>query len=146
MHARSDPPHLLVEWRIEGQPLLVQVSPAGDWGLLFLLPLDTVPASHARAALMASGAANFVLSLACVEFEPLRREARVRVALASAEPPAAPLIATTFQALEEAVTTFLQAIEFFKKLEDAQAREQRERPAEERGFGAAMWVRQPARD
>ncbi|HBY94325.1 MAG TPA: hypothetical protein DEP84_10255 [Chloroflexi bacterium] len=143
---RSDPPHLLVEWRVEEQPWLVQVSPASDWGLLFLLPLDTIPASHALAALMASGAVNFVLALACVEFEPARREARVRVALALAEPPAALLIATAFQALEKALIGFVQAIEFFKALEEAQAREQRAQQTEERSFGAGLWVLQQARD
>lgn len=115
----GQPAQVLVEWPITDQPMLVQIGACADYGLLFLLPLGSIPPSDRQAALMAAGALNWRTPLTCVEVEPLSGEARIRVAVTVSDQPAARLIELAFGQLEEAVVGFVKGIAAFKALTQA---------------------------
>jgi len=110
---------ILVQWPIADQPALIEVTVFADWGLLFLLPLGTISPDDRQAALMAAGALNYRLVMACMELDPLSGDARVRVTVAVSDQPSAKLIERAFGALEVALAGFVQGLAAFKALSQA---------------------------
>lgn len=107
---------IVVQWPIADQPALVEVTAFADWGLLFLLPLGSIPAGDRQAALMAASALNYQTTLACVEVEPLSGAARIRVTVTVSDQPVARLLELAFGALEETIVLFGEGIAAFEAL------------------------------
>ena len=142
----GDPPQLLVQWPVNGKPMLVQVAPHDGWGLMLLVPLGSVPQEIRQATLLAAGTLNYRLSLACLELEPIQGEARARVTLTPAGELPEPLLERAFRALEEAIAGLAMGVEMFCTLQ--KAAEAVEGLPAMRGAEAmlSLWESRPATD
>lgn len=112
----TNPPRLLVQWLVDGKPMLVQVAPYKGWGVMFLVSLGHVPEELRQATLLATSALNYRLPVACLELEPIQGEARARLTLTPESALPEPLLAHAFEALEEAIVELAKAVEAFRAL------------------------------
>lgn len=142
----GNPPQLLVQWPLNGNALLLRVTPYEAWSLLFLVPLGNVPEAARQASLLASGTLNYHLPLACVEVEPLRGEARARVTLTPEGEPSKLLLERAFRALEEAIVGFAAGVQAFQQLQNLIEACPDRGATEAPEAMAAVWRRQLATD
>lgn len=140
----GNPPRLLVQWPVDGKPMLVQVASYAGWGVMFLVPLGNVPEEIRQATLLATGALNYRLPVACLELEPISGEARARITLTPEGELSPSLLERAFQALEEAILELAKAIEAFHTLQKmAEALQGSQATREEM---SSLWNSRPATD
>lgn len=142
----GNPPRLLVQWPLDGKPMLVQVAPHAGWGVMFLVPLGEVPEGIRLATLLATGALNYRLPVACLELEPISGEARARITLTPEGELSEALLTHAFQALEEAIGALAIAVEAFCALQKAAEALENPHRLQEAEAMMAVWADRSATD